>query len=324
MTSFENDPVAIKAKIQEHRHAIDVLKGTLAAPPKGITANSIKRVHQQVFDHEYHIADLEHMLQVCELRAQAAQTPAKHGLSNSDPARELYPLEFSAQARARVEAENLKARKLYDEQRQNVPWSKFGPSRADEENLRRYILRVFHVFTQEACKLGSQGELTIEQIRSSADEYLRLFTIEVYYHEGYDKNVRKLREMTSHMNGSILPEVEREFRRSDEWHQFEGELLTVAEKIAKGSVQKNETRSEDGSGTTRAMIEAFMTKMAESGRKITRKNIWTVAGYKDRTEFQRFQSGSPRTTQSATLSFNRVLKMKPEDFIQTLNDKSSR
>jgi len=68
----------------------------------------------------------------------------------------------------------------------------------------------------------------------------------------------------------------------------------------------------------RAAVEALISKVAAEGRKITRKDIWTVAGYKDATEFERFQRGDARTTRSAALAFNRVLDMVPIDFIQLL------
>ncbi len=68
-------------------------------------------------------------------------------------------------------------------------------------------------------------------------------------------------------------------------------------------------------------IEAFISKMDVAGHHITRTNIWKVAGYKDATEFQRFQRGDPRTTRSATGNFNRVLLMSPEAFMQALEKK---
>jgi hypothetical protein len=67
----ENDPFAIKTKIKQHHDAIDVLKRTVIAPPKGTTANSVRSIHDQIFEHEYHIADLEIMLQACQARRQA-------------------------------------------------------------------------------------------------------------------------------------------------------------------------------------------------------------------------------------------------------------
>jgi hypothetical protein len=73
----------------------------------------------------------------------------------------------------------------------------------------------------------------------------------------------------------------------------------------------------------RAAVDDFIATVAEkTGRKISRKNIWIVAGYEDSTEFERFQRADPRTTKSATKSFNRVLRMTPEHFIETLDKKS--
>jgi hypothetical protein len=73
----------------------------------------------------------------------------------------------------------------------------------------------------------------------------------------------------------------------------------------------------------RAAIDTFIRKLAGTGRKITRKDIWTAAGYEDPTEFERFQRGDIRTTRSAAVAFTRVLRMKPKDFIQLLDRKSA-
>jgi hypothetical protein len=79
---------------------------------------------------------------------------------------------------------------------------------------------------------------------------------------------------------------------------------------------------ENGNGADRrAVIDAFISKLAATGRKVTRKNIWTVAGYTNRTEFERFQSDNPRTTAAATKNFERVLKMSPEEFLALLRRK---
>ena len=77
-----------------------------------------------------------------------------------------------------------------------------------------------------------------------------------------------------------------------------------------------------GNGTDqRAAIDSFIFKLAEAGRKITRKNIWKVAGYTNATEFERFQRGDTRTTQSAAAAFKRVLGMTPEAFVGLLDKK---
>lgn len=63
----------------------------------------------------------------------------------------------------------------------------------------------------------------------------------------------------------------------------------------------------------RERIDKFIQKMLASGLSIKRKDIWRVAGYTDRTEFERFQRGSSHNKAAAS-AFNRVLCMAPEDF----------
>ena len=77
-----------------------------------------------------------------------------------------------------------------------------------------------------------------------------------------------------------------------------------------------------GRSENRARVDAFILMMLDHGHKITRKDIWIVAGYTNRTEFQRFQSGD-RCTKTAKLNFDRVLRMTPEDFVSALRKKSS-
>jgi hypothetical protein len=73
----------------------------------------------------------------------------------------------------------------------------------------------------------------VGSIRSECAEFLRRFTIEAYYEEGFDRSGRKLDEMTSHVDGSLLQTVERIYRGSEEWKEFERELRAVAQEQAK-------------------------------------------------------------------------------------------
>ena len=72
----------------------------------------------------------------------------------------------------------------------------------------------------------------------------------------------------------------------------------------------------------RALIDAFIVRLSEAGRKISRKDIWTAAGYKGATEFQRFQRSDTRKTKSAAKAFDRILNMGTVDFIALLDKKS--
>jgi hypothetical protein len=72
----------------------------------------------------------------------------------------------------------------------------------------------------------------------------------------------------------------------------------------------------------KVLIDQFIAKVLDStGRKITRTEIWTAAGYLDATEFQRFQRHDKRTTRSSVSNFSRVLNMEPEAFLKVLDRK---
>jgi hypothetical protein len=82
------------------------------------------------------------------------------------------------------------------------------------------------------------------------------------------------------------------------------------------------TMEERGKGDARReLIDAFILKVEKAtGRDIKRTDIWTVAGYKDRTEFERFQRNE-RVTETASDNFTRVLNLEPKEFIETLDKK---
>jgi hypothetical protein len=106
------------------------------------------------------------------------------------------------------------------------------------------------------------------------------------------------------------------------WNESEGVLrFDVRDATADIKVlEKSEFPAED----QRQAIDAFIARVREYGRKIIRKDIWAVAGYEDRTEFERFQRGDRRSTKSGATAFNRVLNMTPEEFIRSLDKKPSR
>jgi hypothetical protein len=99
--------------------------------------------------------------------------------------------------------------------------------------------------------------------------------------------------------------------------------LRTGEKQAESFRAQNSDKTaqsvQSHSADRRAMIDAYIAKvLAITGKKISRKEFWLVAGYNSPTEFERFQRDDPRTTQSAVANFKRVLDLKPEDFIRSL------
>ena len=106
----------------------------------------------------------------------------------------------------------------------------------------------------EACDLGTQRTWTVDRVRSVAEEFLRRFTVEAYYEE--------FREVTSHWNRSLLPKMERSFRNSPQWHQFEAELLAVAERQAglEAGTPGNDAGSRRAADTVMAPAPALTTQ----------------------------------------------------------------
>jgi hypothetical protein len=61
----------------------------------------------------------------------------------------------------------------------------------------------------------------------------------------------------------------------------------------------------------RAAVDAYIEEVFEkTGKRIRRTDIWKMAGYKDATDFQRWQRKN-RTTPPAEKAFARILSRKP-------------
>jgi hypothetical protein len=65
--------------------------------------------------------------------------------------------------------------------------------------------------------------------------------------------------------------------------------------------------------TNRERIDAFIQRLKDAGVTVKRKDIWVAAGYKDPTEFERFQRGTT-ANKAAIATFNRILGMAHSDF----------
>ena len=229
-----------------------------------------------------------------------------------------YPREFSAEARARMETERIKSHRDLKGDQQEQPPSDWTMRRWDQIAFNVYILRVFLAFGRECCELGNLGTWAVDRIRSAAEEFLGRFTIEAYYVDGHDRFGRRFGEMTDDWNGSLLPEVDRIFRSSDEWRQFETELLAVAERQAGGEAG---SFSEHGTDR-RAQVDAFLAGCNQAApKKINRKHVWQAAGHKGARQFQFWQASDEKATMQDDQNFSRLLAMKPAEFIALLQKK---
>src|SRR5262249_35182755 len=123
-----------------------------------------------------------------------------------------FPTDFPSRARAKVEAEEIRATRAFDQARETLPWSPYGPTEDLAAQVRQYILRTYAAFVFEACRL--EALWPADRVRSDALEFLKMLTVKAWREKTYDTGgrvyagqIRRLPEMTSHVNGAILPEV---------------------------------------------------------------------------------------------------------------------
>lgn len=62
----------------------------------------------------------------------------------------------------------------------------------------------------------------------------------------------------------------------------------------------------------RAAVDAYLAEASNSrGKPVTRTDFWKSAGYRSRTEFERWQRADERTTDASRKTFERILREKP-------------
>lgn len=62
----------------------------------------------------------------------------------------------------------------------------------------------------------------------------------------------------------------------------------------------------------RAAVDTYIAEvLKQTGKRITRTEIWKHARYKTRTQFERWERGDQRATKTAHELFTRILAEKP-------------
>jgi hypothetical protein len=202
----------------------------------------------------------------------------------------------------------------------------------NEQNFAiRCIMRIFRAFAKEACALRKERGWTIERIQSESKEFLRRLTIMIVF----DKFPGLDRHWISNWNGSINSDVERRFWDSAEWKAYEDLLLATPASAPEEIKSTNSLLHEkqipatqppdqnlrdailkapsvpitDRSGAIDAYIEEVFSK---TRKRITRTDIWKSAGYKTRTEFERWQRRDlNKVNKAADERFSKMLADKP-------------
>jgi hypothetical protein len=137
-----------------------------------------------------------------------------------------FPKDFSREAKSAVIMAEVDASRTVAESAQKLSAQRLahgGPVNK-EAIIFQYIMTVFYAFAREACYLGLAREWSIDVVDREAREFLRLTAIHArarYRHRFH------FREITSNYDGSLLPEIQATFESTEEWRQYQDDLLTV-------------------------------------------------------------------------------------------------
>ena len=128
----------------------------------------------------------------------------------------FYPDDFPPQARAKVEAEKIKAGRDYDSQTKGLAWEYKRP------HLENFILRIFLRFASEARDLRLWPA---DEMDRQCRDFLREITSNAEASKNYTLS------MSRYGDGSfaIDANLKREFEETPKWQLYEDILLTVAE-----------------------------------------------------------------------------------------------
>jgi hypothetical protein len=87
-----------------------------------------------------------------------------------------------------------------------------------------------------------------------------------------------------------------------------GDRVETSRNALKRSGESNDPQDTPTRLERRAAVDVYIEKiLRETGRRITRTDIWKSAGYKSRTEFERWERNDSRATKTAQRNFTRVL-----------------
>jgi hypothetical protein len=175
-------------------------------------------------------------------------------------------------------------------------------------------------FAEIACIAVESGEWRVELALYGLDEFLHTLCVD---------DPARARCFDSGAFDRFAGPIKREIRESEEWLAVVERLAAAAEhgsvdggavaaKSGRPPVQRNEQP------TIRQRVDDYLARVTEkAGHKATRTDFWTVAGYKNRTDFERFQRDK-KVTKTAKENFNRILEeMTPEQFSTALSQKKT-
>jgi hypothetical protein len=136
-----------------------------------------------------------------------------------------YPSEFPRQARARVEAETLRAHRALE---QDVRGTE---SRRRDVPFIRCVMRVFLVFAREACEFGKKSghrAWSDRELDQRCRDFLLSIVIDAWEDKAKDLGIRKMFS-SGGWGYSLDDDARRKIEMSDEWKQYQELLLDAFE-----------------------------------------------------------------------------------------------
>ena len=93
---------------------------------------------------------------------------------------------------------------------------------------------------------------------------------------------------------------------------------TLSGWIIKPKDKTDSSSSQEPALGRREKIDRFIAAILAEGHAISRRDIWRVAGYKNRTEFERYQRDAKPQNVKAVRTFEAILSLSPKDFLLRL------
>jgi hypothetical protein len=194
-----------------------------------------------------------------------------------------FPDEFPEKSRRALRAEEIRGGRDL-EQAKTV-----GPPSRLRDLLVGFILRIFIVFVREASELAHQGIWSTDRLQSESLQFLHHCTASVRYDRGQDRFGNQVGDMVSHW-GSILPDVERAFKKSPQWQEYEDILLELAVSPGEEALGVSELPAPAKAGTSaRETPEPAGTRKAK--KPVRRNNKYRVID----KALEEFAASRPRT-----------------------------
>lgn len=85
-------------------------------------------------------------------------------------------------------------------------------------------------------------------------------------------------------------------------------MASVREELADHITKSGKPVGPPAESDRRALVDSYIeSTRLRTGERITRTSIWTAAGYKSRSEFERWQRRDPQSSKAADRTFTRIL-----------------